>query len=58
MAMKIFYNSEIEGMIDFYQTLGIDKNVDYDCNTDGSVKGCIIEFKLGFDKLLTHKNQV
>lgn len=56
--MKAHYNSEIEGMIDFYQALGIDKKVDYDCNTDGSVNGCIVEFKLGFDKLLTHKNQV
>ena len=56
--MKNRYNSEIEGMIDFYKELGISKNVDYSCNTDGSINGCIIEFKLNFDKLLSHKNQV
>lgn len=56
--MKNYYNSEIEGMLDFYQTLGINKSVDYQCNTDGSINGCIIEFKLSFDKLLVHKNQI
>lgn len=56
--MKDYYNSEIEGMIDFYKTLGFDKKVDYDCNTDGSINGCIVEFKLAFEKMLTHKNQV
>ena len=56
--MKKQYNSEIEGMIEFYQTLGQADQVDYDCNTDGSIKGCLLEFKLNFTDLLAHKKQV
>lgn len=58
--MKKQYNSEIEGMIDFYKELGVEleNQVDYDCNTDGSIKGCLNEFKLNFTDLLSHKKQV
>ncbi len=56
--MKQYYNSEIEGMIDFYLTLGLEDKVDYECNTDGAINGCLFEFKLNFQDLLAHKNQV
>ena len=56
--MKKIYNSEIEGMIDFYQELGLESIVDYECNTDGRVNGCLNEFKLVFTDLTSHKNQV
>jgi hypothetical protein len=37
------YNSEIEGMWDFYEE--INKIPDYECNTDGRINGTLLEFK-------------
>ena len=56
--MKKQYNTEIEWMIDFYTELGLENKVDYECNTDGRLKGCLNEFKLNFTDLLWHKKQV
>lgn len=56
--MKTKYNSEIEGMIDFYKELGLSDDVDYSCNTDGRLNGCLNEFKLVFTDLNAHKKQV
>lgn len=56
--MKKIYNTEIEGMIDFYKELGLESSVDYECNTDGRLNGCLNEFKLNFTDLLSHKKQV
>lgn len=56
--MKKHYNTEIEGMVDFYKELGLENKVDYECNTDGRLEGCLNEFKLNFTDLLSHKNQV
>ncbi len=56
--MKKRYNSEIEGMIDFYQELGLHQQVDYDCNTDGRLNACLNEFKLNFTDLSSHKKQM
>jgi hypothetical protein len=48
--MKAVYNSEIEGMVDFWKE--IEGFISYDyrdrfvCNTDGRTEGCLLEFKL------------
>lgn len=54
--MLISYNSEIQGMIDFWMELGLEP--DYDLNTDGRYKGNLIEFKLVFYDLKKHKEQI
>lgn len=41
--MKTSYYSEIEGMVDFWDELGIEPN--YDLNTDGVINGNLVEFK-------------
>ncbi len=41
--MKNKYKTELEGMQDFYEELGI--TPDYECNTDGRVEGTLVEFK-------------
>lgn len=50
------YNSEIQGMIDFWNDLSIEP--DYELNTDGRFKGNLIEFKLVFSDMKKHKEQV
>ncbi|MFV8468521.1 hypothetical protein ACNQ2K_02505 [Mycoplasma sp. VS292A] len=45
--MQKQYISEIQGMFDFYAELGVTPN--YDLNTDGVIKGTIIEFKKNKD---------
>jgi len=50
------YNSEIEGMIDFWNEIGLDP--DYELNTDGRFNGNLIEFKLVFQDLRKHKEQI
>lgn len=50
------YNSEIQGMIDFWKELRLEP--DYELNTDGRYKGNLIEFKLVFTNLKKHKEQV
>lgn len=50
------YNSEIEGMIDFWNEIGIEP--DYELNTDGRFKGNLVEFKLVFQDLKKHKEQI
>lgn len=50
------YNSEIEGMIDFWKEINIEP--DYELNTDGRFKGNLIEFKLVFYDMKKHKQQV
>jgi len=50
------YNSEIEGMIDFWREIGLDP--DYELNTDGRFNGNLIEFKLVFQDLRKHKEQI
>jgi hypothetical protein len=42
--MKDKYKTEMEGMRDFYDELGI--RPDYFCNTDGCIGDTLIEFKL------------
>lgn len=54
--MLEYYNSEIQGMIDFWETLNI--SPDYSLNTDGRYKGNLIEFKLVFTDILKHKSQL
>lgn len=54
--MQKFYNSEIQGMIDFWEEIGL--TPDYSLNTDGRYQGNLIEFKLVFTDLLKHKEQV
>lgn len=54
--MLLSYNSEIQGMIDFWTELGLEP--DYDLNTDGRFKGNLIEFKLVFYDLKKHKEQI
>lgn len=54
--MKEKYNSEIEGMIDFWTELNI--TPDYQLNTDGRYNGNLIEFKLIFTDLFAHKEQI
>ncbi|XQP55322.1 MAG: hypothetical protein ACOQNV_00935 [Mycoplasmoidaceae bacterium] len=41
--MKRSYYSEIEGMVDFWDELGVTPN--YDLNTDGVINGNLVEFK-------------
>jgi len=41
--MKNKYKTELEGQQDFYEELGIVP--DYSCNTDGRIKGTLVEFK-------------
>lgn len=50
------YNSEIQGMIDFWNDLKIEP--DYELNTDGRFKGNLIEFKLVFQDIKKHKDQL
>ena len=50
------YNSEIEGMIDFWNEIGLEP--DYELNTDGRYNGNLIEFKLIFQDLKKHKEQI
>ena len=50
------YNSEIQGMIDFWESLNI--SPDYSLNTDGRYKGNLVEFKLVFTDILKHKSQL
>jgi len=42
--MQKRYKSEIEAMRDFYDELGL--KPDYSCNTDGRIKGTLVEIKL------------
>lgn len=50
------YNSEIEGMIDFWKEIGLDP--DYELNTDGRYNGNLVEFKLVFQDISKHKEQI
>lgn len=50
------YNSEIQGMIDFWSDIGLEP--DYDLNTDGRYAGNLVEFKLVFQDIRKHKEQV
>lgn len=54
--MLNYYNSEIQGMIDFWNDLQIEP--DYELNTDGRFKGNLIEFKLVFQDIKKHKEQL
>ena len=54
--MLLKYNSEIEGMIDFWNEIGLDP--DYELNTDGRYKGNLVEFKLVFSDTAKHKEQI
>ncbi len=42
--MKQKYKTELEGQQDFYEEINI--TPDYSCNTDGRIKGTLLEFKL------------
>jgi hypothetical protein len=54
--MQNNYNSEIQGMIDFWAEIGL--TPDYELNTDGRFNGNLIEFKLVFTDLKKHKEQL
>ncbi len=54
--MNTYYNSEIQGMIDFWTEIGLQP--DYELNTDGRYNGNLIEFKLVFSDLFAHKEQI
>ncbi|MCR4661285.1 MAG: hypothetical protein K5765_04685 [Clostridia bacterium] len=54
--MKAIYNSEIQGMIDFWNELGVVP--DYELNTDGRYNGNLVEFKLVYSDLFAHKEQI
>lgn len=55
--MKNNYVREEEGMVEFYDELGLGVP-DYSFNTDGKVNGNLLEFKLFFTNLNDHKNQL
>ena len=50
------YKSEIEGMIAFWNEIGLEP--DYELNTDGRYSGNLIEFKLVFQDTHKHKEQI
>lgn len=50
------YNSEIQGMIDFWDEINIIP--DYELNTDGRINGNLIEFKLLFTDIFAHKELI
>lgn len=54
--MLTTYNSEIEGMIDFWKEINI--MPDYELNTDGRYNGNLVEFKLVFSDMYKHKEQL
>lgn len=54
--MLKIYKSEIQGMVDFWEEIGLDP--DYDLNTDGRIKGNLVEFKLVFQNTQNHKEQL
>lgn len=56
MKMLTKYNSEIEGMIDFWKEIGL--TPDYELNTDGRYNGNLVEFKLVFSDINKHKEQI
>lgn len=51
-----YYKSEIEGMIAFWNEIGLEP--DYELNTDGRYSGNLIEFKLVFQDTHKHKEQL
>ncbi len=55
--MKKSYIREEEGMVEFYDDLGLGVP-DYSFNTDGRINGNLLEFKLHFIDLNEHKSQL
>jgi hypothetical protein len=55
--MKRNYVREEEGMVEFYDELGLGVP-DYSFNTDGRINGNLIEFKTHFSNLNEHKGQL
>lgn len=55
--MKNNYVREEEGMVEFYDELGLGVP-DYSFNTDGRINGNLLEFKLYFSNLNDHKGQI
>ena len=55
--MKQNYIREEEGMVEFYDELGLGIP-DYSFNTDGRINGNLLEFKLYFSNLNDHQSQL